>query len=685
MPAFEKQTVVDFSKGLYTPVNRFTRPSGTFPLVSNLIYTRRGALRTVDGSLIQSSFNGAGATFGASPFVGIVRYAPTGAAAQIIALQLTKQNTSSPLLYLIDVSGKSWTAALAQANCSSKTPSAVQAGDILALALGRASTPQQYKTGSITWPVNAWTGANSLQAWAGNVIYQTGAVVLPNPLNGFIYQAQSGGISGAAPPAFPVGSLATVVDGSVVWQNIGSSTSPAPPGADFIFYHGGSLYVWGTWKNYTDYVNLYGPDGLAASDLNNFASWNPVNAIFVGKGDGDVPAGGAVFTLSEAGIAATPQLVLFKTRTTYVLTGFLPQAQLKQAPSGVGCIAPNSVQFVSELGVIRLSYRGFAVFDGQNDNVETFTDPIRPWLFGGVPGITPIDFANVGKSFACQTTNPRTYLCFCPLPGTGGTLVRGFCYDILAQAWSVIDLPFQIACAAFIPEANVSLSPLGPVSALIGGANDGTIRRIFAGDQTWDGVPIQSSVESPEWGGVTTPVYIRRANVRAQASNQNLNIPSLPSAAFRKFHRDGLVTLNSVPVPPTKQVAASIGLSEKVMSASLLLDFMGQVTVEGIEWHYRREAPQPIEPTSVQASVLGGGNVASYQVTGSASVPASAQSVTVTLPTGAPSTLYALNITANWNTTLWVSQKTTTTFTVYFATPAPGDGSGSIDFDAVIA
>ena len=74
-----------------------------------------------------------------------------------------------------------------------------------------------------------------------------------------------------------------------------------------------------------------------------------------------------------------------------------------------------------------------------------------------------------------------------------------------------------------------------------------------------------------------------------------------------------------------------------------------------------------------------------YQSSGSAAVGASAQNVTVTLPgIGAPNATYILSITPNWNSTFWISQKTSTTFTIYFNTPAPPDGSGSIDWAAEI-
>lgn len=665
MPALQKQTVVNFATGLYAGTSKFVRPDGTFPRVSNLVYLTRGALRTCDGSLIQSSKNGAGPTNGEQPFLFIVRYSPTGGTTKLIALQKTATG-----IRLVDITGASWSGALASAVAATSNPTAVQMGDNLALALGRTVVPELWNGSALAAITNGWSGGTNLPAWVASTIYATGVAI--NGGNGHLYVAKQGGTSGSgSAPTFPTASQAIVTDNNIIWQEAGPTTPPVPK-ADFLFYHGGFLFAWGTNGNYTDNVNLTGPDGLWQSDLNNPNSWNPLNAIFVAKGDGELPMGGAVFTLGEAGIPATAQLVLFKQTKTFSLLNFLPSATLNQAPSGVGCVAPRSVQFFAELGVMRLCYRGFAVFDGQNDQVEKFTDPIRSYLFGGLPGVQAIDWTNVQNSVAFQTDNPRMYVCFVPLVGSGGSCVRGFAYDIGENAWTVIDLPFQIAAAAYIPELS---SP-----PLIGGANDGTIRRMFSGDATWDGAQVVASLRTPEFGNPVTPLFIRRAVLRAQALYSG-GKPSVSLVVLNYMDRDGSVQQESEPVPP--QVAGNIDIARKLLSANMDLQFQGPVVLEGVEWHWSPEAPQPIEPNP-NASGIGVVTVI-YQSSGSQTVPAGANNVTVTLPgIGAPNASYILSITPNWNTTFWISQKTSTTFTIYFNTPAPGDGSGSIDWGAEI-
>ena len=56
-------------------------------------------------------------------------------------------------------------------------------------------------------------------------------------------------------------------------------------------------------------------------------------------------------------------------------------------------------------------------------------------------------------------------------------------------------------------------------------------------------------------------------------------------------------------------------------------------------------------------------------------VAAGATSLAVTLPTALPDTNYAVYVTPQWNTSVWVTGKTTTGFTINFGTAAPTGGS----------
>jgi len=56
-------------------------------------------------------------------------------------------------------------------------------------------------------------------------------------------------------------------------------------------------------------------------------------------------------------------------------------------------------------------------------------------------------------------------------------------------------------------------------------------------------------------------------------------------------------------------------------------------------------------------------------------VAAAATSLAVTLPVTLPSTNYAVYVTPQWNTSYWITGKTTTGFTINFGTAAPTGGS----------
>ena len=56
-------------------------------------------------------------------------------------------------------------------------------------------------------------------------------------------------------------------------------------------------------------------------------------------------------------------------------------------------------------------------------------------------------------------------------------------------------------------------------------------------------------------------------------------------------------------------------------------------------------------------------------------VAAGATSLAVSLPTTLPNTNYAVYVTPQWNTSVWVTGKTTTGFTINFGTAAPTGGS----------
>jgi hypothetical protein len=668
------QRVVSFGKGLWSGTSRFQQPQGSVPRGSNLIWLRRGAMRTTDGTLLLSSLNGNGVAIGQNPFRWIGRYAPsTPAIPSILTLQI-----GGGSIKLIDVTSASYSTPLATYASSYTTPSFVQAKDDIAIALGYDIVPQLWNGTSSAVITQSWFGTK-LASWTASTAITQGTPIAPTTPNGHVYVAQNAGMTAGGQPSWPTGTGSQIQDGSVVWLESGPSSPPVPPGAAFIFYHGDFLFLWGTSATYqADGIN--GPDTLAQSDSLNFNSWNPLNSTFVGKGDGTLPQGGGVLTLSEAGIAATSQLVLFKDTDTYVFLGYFPNWRLNKTPNGVGCVAPGTIQFIADVGLVRLSYRGIAVFDGQDDFVDEYTNPIREYLFGAdEAGIIPVDWLNINLAMAAQLDNPRMYLLAVPLVGSGGSLTRILAYDIALKAWTTpIDLPSGIASLAYIQK-----NPL-VARTLFGGFDDGTIQAFGNNcSSTWaNGTLISWGVRTPEIGAPDTPSYIRRLNVRGQRVYNSQ--PRLTNAVLNYQDREGVVRIKTLIAPPSTEVlTASLDVDETVLSANIDLTGVDRAILEGLGYQYTPKPPSEI-----------GGGVATtqlqqvvtpvYQQGGSATVGANLQTVTVTLPATAPSANYFTSIAPNWNTTFWVTGKSIVQFVVYFNTPAPADGTGSIDWMAEI-
>lgn len=66
---------------------------------------------------------------------------------------------------------------------------------------------------------------SSLSDWAGTTTYGTNALVKPtsNNAGGYVYCATTGGTSASGRPTFPQNVGATVADGTVTWQNVGTT------------------------------------------------------------------------------------------------------------------------------------------------------------------------------------------------------------------------------------------------------------------------------------------------------------------------------------------------------------------------------------------------------------------------------------------------------------------------------
>jgi len=77
----------NFSKGIVPTTGKFAQPKGILKDISNLLYTKRGALVTRDGDSIIASLNGEGASSGLGQILDICEYSPVGGLTELLFLQ----------------------------------------------------------------------------------------------------------------------------------------------------------------------------------------------------------------------------------------------------------------------------------------------------------------------------------------------------------------------------------------------------------------------------------------------------------------------------------------------------------------------------------------------------------------------------------------------------------------------
>lgn len=378
-------------------------------------------------------------------------------------------------------------------------------------------------------------------------------------------------------------------------------TPQAPPEARHLSVHLGYLWAWGTGEGPSS--TSYGQSSLNSSDVNNPVSWPAANQTFISKDDGQSAQGIGQFTIAEAGISPTAVQIAFKNFSAYQVSGVFGSSSfaVQKIKSDMGCVAPRTIQFVSGFGIIRLTHRGFALYDGVSDVL--ISEEIRPYLFGR-DDITGLSWANVSFSVASQAQNPPLYVCACPIDGNG--MKRTFIYDLVRKAWTIATYPNAISTIQLILDS-------GQLPVLLtGDFSANGVRRIFAGDADDDGTAIGWVVRvKPSFG--SSPMdraYYRRLITKffdvqaAQVINVQFNFG--PSQAAR-------LQTTSVPVSTSLSILSGYGLSTygtspygSVSSVQSLTDVdlpfdigvlanniiaeisgTGKARLRGIEWHLR--------------------------------------------------------------------------------------------------
>lgn len=235
-----------------------------------------------------------------------------------------------------------------------------------------------------------------------------------------------------------------IFDGTTVSAVVGQGGQTPPPGAKHVAYHLGSLWVWNTNATTT---TLDGPSSLRMAASGKVNDWPDANQAFIGKDDGQVGMGLASYTIVETGISPISTLVAFKNYSAYQISGVFGSTTLaiQQMKTDMGCIAPRTLQFVSGFGLIRLTHKGFALYNGVDDKL--LSEDVRPAIYGNAQDegdIKSLDFSRIETSMSAQLQNPPLYVCACPVEGETN-LTRFFIFDLIRKAWTLCTFPYPIS------------------------------------------------------------------------------------------------------------------------------------------------------------------------------------------------------------------------------------------------
>lgn len=366
-----------------------------------------------------------------------------------------------------------------------------------------------------------------------------------------------------------------------------------------------------------------GPSSLRSSDINDPDSWPLANQIFIDKDDGDFGNGMGQFTIAESGISPTTSQILFKQFAAYQMTGVFgstnPAFSIQKVKSDMGCVAPRTIRFAPGFGLLRLSHRGIALFNGVEDTLVS--EEVRPLIFGS-DTFTGIDWNYVSRCQAEVVANPPLYVLFAPTQGAA--LTRCFCYDLVRKAWTILQFSTSVATVQAIRDPNTL------PTVLIGDYDQGHVRSIFnpvAVAEGYDGTTaIQwsarlrpAAVSSPQVRGYFHAAIVKLFGV-AEGQTIFWSVIFGPVTSSTVSQKNGTITIPAnvpatIPVGgygeapyggppygagagsgPSSEVDVTIGLGLLGTNARLTLSGQGHVVIRGIDWLVK---PKPLVRPSV--------------------------------------------------------------------------------------
>lgn len=401
------------------------------------------------------------------------------------------------------------------------------------------------------------------------------------------------------------------------------SGGDVPPGVRHLAVHLNSVFALGTaatssQKDGPSTLRVSVPATSTVLAYTGGGAFPFANATHIDKDDGDFGTGMGEFTVAETGISPTSTIIVTKNFAMYQVTGLpgstTPLFSIQKVKSDMGCIAGRTMRFAPGFGLIRLTHRGFAMYDGVND--QLISEELRPYLFAS-DGYSPgIQWASAALSHAIVVPNPPMYLCWVPINSSFPDTV--FAYDLVRQVWTILTYPNAASCSYQRPQLNPTTNPPGPtgvVQVLTGDTSAGNVRRIFAGDTTDDGAAISWSAIFHRLAGASPQAnaYFRRAvlklinvtngqtitwgvifgpNVQGATPRNKTGTLTTPNAAAP------LATFNGTTLVPQPELDMTMDLGMIGTNLQMVLSGLGPITMRGLEYHV---SPKPVSRPTVFA------------------------------------------------------------------------------------
>jgi hypothetical protein len=134
--------------------------------------------------------------------------------------------------------------------------------------------------------------------------------------------------------------------------------------------------------------------------------------------------------------------------------------------------------------VIRLTHKGFALYNGVDDKI--ISEEIRPYIYGRGT-IQGIDVNQTGYAWAAQSVNPPLYYAACATDSSSAALNRVFVYDLIRSTWTICDYPVGFQCLNAVPLGSQAPTLVGGEAST---GNPTRIMNLSNGSTTDLGAPV---------------------------------------------------------------------------------------------------------------------------------------------------------------------------------------------------